>query len=184
MAIDMLEHSEMGALAQSRLGRKNFIDDDDRYANLSWVSKKEKRRRKESSIASVESSWGIDPKYANDCEYLQTRMKMLDDEIENQLSQNPSKVTMDRLVNPLKNVLTRYKNAITMNKCVERIAEAETTRTKKETIDALTQASATPPPSDGYDSTTGGSSNATKYVIYGVAGLTVVVILVALLRNK
>ena len=47
MGLELIEDSELGALAPSRLGNKCFIDDD-RYANLSWVSKGEKNRRAES----------------------------------------------------------------------------------------------------------------------------------------
>lgn len=177
MAIDMIEHNELGALAHSRLGQKCFIDDD-RYANLSIVSKKEKARRKAESIAQVEASWGIDSSKANDCDYLQTRLKSLQDAIQNELSKNPSSVVMDRVINPMKDVETRYKNAITKNKCSEKQALAENELARKQTIEAINEASSSA--SDLGVATQG--SKTTKYLMYGIGGVVVLVTLVIVIK--
>jgi hypothetical protein len=177
MAIDMIENNELGALSHSRLGNKCFIDDNN-YSNFSITSKKEKARRKAESIAQVEATWGIDPSKANDCDYLQSRLKMLSDEIQNQLSKNPSSVTMDRLVNPLKDVETRYKNAITKNKCVEKQSQLESDVARKQTIEAINEASSSAP---NLNVATQGSKT-TKYLMYGIGGVVVLITLVIVIK--
>jgi hypothetical protein len=176
MAIDSIENNELGALSQSRLGSKCFVDDD-RYV---YLSKAEKNRRTARSKAEVDATWRIDPVYENNCEYLTTRLRELQDSIENEMSKNPSKTTKERLVFPMKDYETRYKQLITRNKCVEIIEKQEAEASKKETLDILTQATATPPSLLEQNK----SDKTTKYIIYGVGGVIVLISLVLLMRKS
>jgi hypothetical protein len=181
MAIDLIEESELSALAPSRLGNKNFVDDSD-FSNFSIVSKREKRRRAQESIGGVNAEYSIDPKYQNDCEYLLTRLEMLQNAIDSEMSKNPSKVTMERLINPMKDWETKYKNAIALNKCIDTIKKAQTEAEKKETIDILTKT--TEPPTSFGNTEEDKSSKTTTYIIYGVGGLIGLVALFVLFKRS
>jgi hypothetical protein len=181
MAIELIENSELAALAPSRIGTKNFIDDD-RYSNLSIVSKKEKRRRAESAQGEVDATWSIDPKYKNDCDYLFTRLQILQDNIDAEMAKNPSKVTIQRYINPMRNWETQYKNAISLNNCVGKLKKKETEASKKETLDILEKATDTKLPMQTEEETK--SNKTTKYIIYGVGGVITLVALILLLKKK
>ena len=175
MAIDSIENNDLGALAPSRLGNRNFVDDN----KFSYLSRAEKNRRTERSKADVDATWSIDPVYENNCEYLTTRYRELDNTIETEMGKNPSKVTKERLLNPMLDWKTRYKNQIVKNKCAEILEKQETEASKKETLDILTKATGTPPPIEGDK-----SSNTTKYIIYGVGGVILLVSVMLLLRKS
>lgn len=173
----------MGALAPSRLGNKNFIDDSDfDYSNFSIVSKREKRRRKEASVAGINAEYSIDPKYENDCDYLTMRLQILQDDLNDQMSRNPSKVTTDRVINPMKDWESKYKRALTINNCLEVKKKRETEQSKKETIDILTKTTETPPPTQLESEVKG--SKTTTYIIYGVGGVITLVALILLLKKS
>jgi len=174
MAIDSIENNELGALASSRIGSKCFVNDSS-YSNFSIVSKREKQRRKERSEANVKAEWSIDPSLENNCEYLQDRLEQLQNAIEGEMQKNPSKVTQDRLINPMRSWEVKYKNLIQKNKCVQNAEAQQTAQNKKEALDILSGASQTAPTD---------TSKTTKYIIYGVGGLIVVVGLILLLKKK
>jgi hypothetical protein len=174
MAIDSIEYNELGALSQSRLGTSCFVDDS-RYSNFSIVSAKEKRRRTEQALASVNADWELNPKLANDCAYLQDRLYALQSKIESERKKNPSKTISERWINPLLDWEVKYKEAIQKNRCVEQVAKSEAEAQKKETLDILTKTTS--------DAPTETNDNKTKYIIYGVGGLVVVIGLVMLLRK-
>jgi hypothetical protein len=175
MAIDSIENNDLGALAPSRLGNRNFVDDD----QFSYLSKNEKRRRAERSKAEVYATWGLDPTKENNCDYLISRYKELDNVIENEMSKNPSKVIKERVLNHMYDLRTTYKNQISKNKCAEILEKQETEASKKETLDILTKATGTPPPIEGEK-----TSNTTKYIIYGVGGVILLVSVMLLLRKS
>lgn len=180
MGVDMLEHNELGALSESRLGSKSFVTDNDLdFSNFSITSKKEKTKRKEASVGSIQTYWAIDPKYADDCDYMQLRLTQLGNTIQNELSKNPSKTQKDRVIYPLQDMESMYKNEVERLGCVASQQKKEAETTKKETIDIINKAttppSATPTPE--------GQDNTTKYIIYGVGGAIVLIGLIILLRK-
>lgn len=84
MAVDMLENSEMGALAPSRLGIKNFVNDkplkgkkspkiEENFANLFGSAKK----KKEAFKASIKTKWSS---YPTDCNRIQNTIDIIDED--------------------------------------------------------------------------------------------------------
>jgi hypothetical protein len=202
MAIELIEDNELGALAQSRLGNKCFIDDDDKYANvfgirlgsfitrnvnsafgtiLSSLSRDEKEQRKQEAKQQVDSVWKIDEKKVDDCEYLTTRLAQLQANIESELAKNPSKTTQERTINPLADWEGRYKSNIIRNKCVEKKLAKEQADEEKKNAEILKQTA--------LDTTQfnipeiKGTSNTSKYIILGVGGLTLAIVIIAILRR-
>jgi len=212
MGINMLEGSEMGALTESRLGNKCFIDDDN-YSNLSigkgkkahkfgladWflpigitnalgitnittMSNKDKQARAEFESKKVQDTWKIDSTKISDCNYLTTRIEQLQNTILSESEINASdKVAQKRILEPLKKMETQYKNAISEAKCEETKTKAEADATKKETLDLLNNATTTPPPSSATDEK---SSKTTKYIMYSVGGLILVLGILVVLKKK
>lgn len=174
MAIDSIEYNELGALSQSRIGSKCFVTDNS-YSNFSIVSKREKERRRQLSEANVSSEWSIDSSLENNCEYLQDRLTQLQNAIEGELQKNPSKVTNERLINPMRSWEVKYKNLIQRNKCVQNQEALQSEEQKKQALAILQGTSETTPTQ---------TSKTTKYIIYGVGGLIVVIGLVLLLKRK
>ena len=177
MGIDMLENSELGALSQSRLGNKCFVDEG--FSNFSIVSKKEKRRRAETASANVSADWSIDPKYANDCEYLQLRLTQLQDAIEGELNKNPSKVVVQRTIAPMRDWEVKYKNAITLNKCTETQQAIASEKEKQQTLGILSSVGNNMPT----NAQTQKTSATNKYLIYGVGGVVLLIGLAILFKK-
>lgn len=199
MGINMLEGSEMGALTESRLGNKCFVDEDN-YSNLlglgvlglatnklgitnfSVLTKKQKEQRAKFEREKIENTWKIDPIKVGDCDYLTTRLEQLQNTIASESEVYiKDKVAQQRILVPLKRMEVQYLNAISQAKCVEKRTKAEAEATKKETLDLLTTATATPPPSSASDEK---SSKTTKYIMYGVGGLILVLGVLVVLKKR
>lgn len=207
MGINMLEGSEMGALTESRLGNKCFVNDDN-YSNLSigkrkltWadayypvaitnalgitnltiLTDKEKQAREQNWKKNIEATWQIDPTKVGDCTYLTTRLEQLQNTIVSESEiYIKDKVAQKRILTPLKQMEVQYKNAIAQAKCVETRTKAEEEATKKETLDLLTGATATPPTSASDEK----SSKTTKYIMYGVGGLILILGVLVVLKKR
>jgi hypothetical protein len=98
MGYDMLEDSEMGALSESRLGYKCFVDDDDDFSNGKggFLGIGRKKKVTQQIQGDKNKQWAVDPLKESDCEYLQGRMQELKNEIAYELSKNPSKKQRER----------------------------------------------------------------------------------------
>jgi hypothetical protein len=181
MGISMLENSEMGAFAPSRMGNKSFVNDSDvDFSNFSIVNKKKEAQKAKDSL---NKEYAINPKYANDCNYLQQRLIEINNRIESNMSNNPSKVLFDRFTAPLNEIAQNYKNAIAKNRCVE-IAEADKQAAQqKETLDVLASVAATPPPIIPQDEASQKASAMNKYIIYGVGGVILLIGIVILIKK-
>jgi len=208
MGINMLEGSEMGALTESRLGNKCFVDDNN-YSNASgkkkkgfnWtniivpfaftnalgitnfstLSNKDKQARADFEANKVQDTWKLDPTKISDCSYLASRFEQLQNTIISESEINASdKVAQKRILEPLKKMEIQYKNAMSQAKCEETRKKAEEEATKKETLDLLTSATATPPTSASDDK----SSKTTKYIMYGVGGLILVLGVLVVLKKR
>jgi hypothetical protein len=180
MAIELIEDSELGALASSRLGNKCFLDDD-KYAYASIVSRKEKNRRADSDREAVDRIWRIDPAFEKSCTYLTTRLKNLQSSIQGELAKNPSKTRSDRTISPMVNWETEYKKRIEDLKCVDKSLEQEKTEEEKKNIDILKQTALDTAQFDVPEIK--GTSNTSKYIMLGVGGLTLAIVIIAILRR-
>jgi hypothetical protein len=215
MGYDMLEGSEMGALTNSRLGNKCFVDDNN-YSNFSigkgkkarrwnptWadaiyfpltitnaigitnitaLTDKQKRERAEFEKEKIRGTWKIDPAKISDCDFLTTKLTQLQNTIisESEIYAK-DKVAQQRILIPLKQMEVEYKNAIAQSKCEEKRTKAEAEASKKETLDLLTSATATPPSSSPADEK---SSKTTKYIMYGVGGLILVLGILVVIKKR
>jgi hypothetical protein len=190
MAIDMIEQSELSALAPSRLGNKCFInDDDDNYANgngkifgIKVRGKKwdDKQRAKEVTSG---GEWNIDPARAGDCNYLQDRLTQLQNTIEGRTSQASKKYRTEAETRVLKGYETDYKNRVASLKCVEK----QLAKQKEEEVKAnlkLAQETANIPLPQLMGEEPTQKSNLTKYLLFGVGGLVLVITTVVLLRRN
>lgn len=180
MAIELIEDSELGALAPSRLGNKCFLDDD-KYANLSWVSKKEKNRRADSDRDAVNRVWRIDSAFEKNCTYLTTRLANLQSAIKGELAKNPSATKQDRTISPMVNLETEYKKRIENLKCVDTALEEEKSAEEKKNIELLKQTALDTAQFDVPEIS--GTSNTSKYIMLGVGGLTLAIVIIAILRR-
>ena len=181
MGISMLENSEMGAFAPSRMGNKSFVNDSDvDFSNFSIVNKKKEAQKAKDAL---EKEFAINPKYENDCAYLQQRLTEINNRIESDMSKNPSKVIFDRWTAPLNPIAERYKNAIAKNKCVEIAEAAKQAAQQKETLDVLASVAATPPPIIPQDEEAQKASAMNKYIIYGVGGVILLIGIVILIKK-
>lgn len=183
MAIEMIEQSEMSALSPSRLGDKCFINDtdDDNFSNFSLRGKKyHDRKRAEAEAKTVPNTWAIDPTKENDCEYLQGRLKELQNAIEVQLSSSPSQARIQNVVGAMKNSEAAYKNKIAKLKCVEKKQEAELVKQKEEALAEINKASASTP--DLTQPLPQGGSKTTKYLMYGIGGVVILVTLIVVVK--
>ena len=211
MGYNMLESNELGALTESRLGTKCFVDDDN-YSNLSigkgkrarkltWadaipiigisnllgvtnisaLSNKEKQARADFERKKVEDAWKLDPTKISDCSYLTQRLEQLQNTIISESEVYASdKVAQQRILVPLKRMEVQYVNAISQAKCEEIRTKAEAEATKQETLNLLTTATATPPTSASDEK----SSKTTKYIMYGVGGLILVLGVLVVLKKR
>lgn len=199
MGYDMLEGSEMGALTSSRLGNKCFVDDNDYNSflglgalglatnklgitNFSVLTKKQKEQRAKFEREKVENAWKIDPTKVGDCDYLTSRLEQLQNTIASESEVYiKDKVAQQRILVPLKRMEVQYLNAISQAKCVEKRAKAEAEATKQETLNLLTTATATPPLSSPADEK---SAKTTKYIMYGVGGLILVLGILVVIKKR
>ncbi len=200
MGYDMLESNELGALTESRLGNKCFVDEQDNYSNLiglgvlglatnklgitnfSVVTKKQKEQRAKYERDKIENTWKIDPIKSGDCSYLSSRLEQLQNTINTESEVYiKDKVAQQRILVPLKRMETQYKNAISQAKCEEIKTKAEAEATKKETLDLLTTATATPPPTSASEEK---SSKTTKYIMYGVGGLVLLLGIIVVIKKS
>ena len=186
MGVELIEQSEMSALSQSRLGDKCFVNDndDDNFSNFSLRGKKyhdKKRTQKEGGT--IKSTWAIDPTKENDCAYLQERLLELQNAIEVQLSSSPSAARIANVVKPMKQIEAEYKNKVAKLKCVEKQASVELQKQKEDTLAEINKASASTPDlaSAGTQITQGGSKT-TKYLMYGIGGVVVLVTLIIVIK--
>ena len=150
--------------------------------NFSVLTKKQKEGRANFEKNKVENTWKIDSTKISDCSYLATRLEQLQNTIASESEVYiKDKVAQQRILIPLKRVEVQYKNAISQAKCEETKAKAEAEATKKETLDLLNNATTTPPPSSATDEK---SSKTTKYILYGVGGLILVLGILVVLKKR
>jgi hypothetical protein len=150
--------------------------------NTTILTERQKRQRAEFEKEKIKGTWKIDPSKIDDCEFLTTKLAQLQNTIVSESEvYAKDKVAQERIVTPLKQMEVEYKNAITQAKCEEKKAKAEEEASKKETLDLLTSATATPPPSDAKEEK---SSKTNKYILYGVGGLILILGVAVILKKN
>ena len=194
MAIDMIENNELAALAPSRLGLKEFADDqwvyknytgDDDFYNL-FGSRKAKISKYE--------GWARD-KFANlptDCENIQKSIDIINNELQLLLKQKQD-LNVKTQIKETNIILADFKKQQIQQDCEKKLLEAKTAKEKAETLSTLTQLSdvsvgkaqqelaglqAGASPEEA-----AAQANMKKYLIYGGIGLGAV-LLIALIARR
>lgn len=147
--------------------------------NLSALSQAQKDENKAQAFQQVQSDWGIDPKKVDDCDYLQLRLQQLSNQIQSELSKMPSKITRDRVINPMVSLMSAYKNNIARNKCVEKQQASEFKAQKEEALAEINKASASTP---DLTKPIASPNKTTKYLTYGIGGVVVLLTLVIVMK--
>jgi hypothetical protein len=183
MGYDMLEGSEMGALSESRLGSKSFVDDYSySYGTGGFLGIGRRKKVTRQIQGDKNKQWAVDPTKENDCDYLQGKMQEVKNEISYELAKNPSKKQRQRYLDPLYGAENRLKNLIQKNKCEEKVSKAEEEKFKKETEEAIQRASDSTPTIPQVQVAKG--SKTTKFILIGVGLLVVTVVAVKLLKRN
>ena len=182
MGIDLIENSEMSALSPSRLGNKCFVDDDS-YANLTFRGHKYKDKQRAKEVASS-GTWNIDPAKEKDCNYLQDRLTQLQNILEGRLGSAGKGYKTASEVRVLRGYETDYKNRVASLKCVETKEQAEKTAEEKKNIDLINQTANAQIGSILPDEALAKKSNTTKYILYGVGGIVLLITTLAILKRN
>lgn len=180
MAIDMLENNDLGALSESRLGNKCFVNDDS-FSNFSFRRKKYFRKIREQQQA-VNAQFAVDENTSKDCDALSQKLQVIKNEIQGVLSSNPNRAIREAKLKPLVQNETIIKNLLLTNKCEEKQSQAEEEKFKKETEEAIQRASESSPAIPDVNVAKG--SKTTKIILVAVGLVVVGVVGVALFRKK
>lgn len=178
MGIDLIEQSDMGALASSRMGNKCFVDDTNYNEFLGIRGRKySDKKRATTQGSSIAPRYELDPSKKYDCEYLQNQLTDIQNNIEAELGSNPSKERLTRVVGAYRTQEAKYKTLIANNKCADVQASAENKKAQQEIIGAINQASADTPQGGG------GTSTTTKYLYWGIGGVVAITLLVVVIKK-
>jgi hypothetical protein len=178
MGIDLIEQSDMGALASSRMGNKCFVDDTNYNEFLGIRGRKySDKKRATTQGASVSPRYEVDATKKADCEYLQNQLTDIQNNIEAELGSNPSKARLQSVVGAYRTQEAKYKTLIANNKCDDIKASAENKKAQGEIIGAINQASADTPQVGG------GTSTTTKYLYWGIGGVVAITLLVVVIKK-
>lgn len=143
MAIDMIENNELGALAPSRLGLKQFADDD------SWVYKNYtgsddfyniggSRKRKIEKYSSWAKAKFED--LPTDCENIQRSIDIINNELTSLLKQKQT-LNIKTQIKETNLILAEYKKTQLLQDCEKKAQEAKTAKEREQTLATLTQLS-------------------------------------------
>jgi hypothetical protein len=186
MGIELIEQSDMTALAPSRIGNKSFVNDDDNWAygngrilGIKLRGKKwDDKQRATTQGESVAPRYELDPSKQNDCQYLISQLTDIQNNIEAELGSNPSKARLQSVVGAYRTQEAKYKTLISNNKCADAQAAAENKKAQQEIIGAIDKASADTP-----QGSVGGTSTKSKYLYYGIGGIVAIVLLVVVVKK-
>lgn len=191
MAIDMIENNELGALAPSRLGLKQFIDEgdvnyggDEDFYNLFGS----RNRKKENFQKDVRN------KYINlptDCENIQDSIDIIENDKKTLLGLKGDLRQKQSLAETSK-VLGQFKSLQISQKCVKTLDAQKAEKDKKDTLDTLTslsESSISKAQSElkGLDADIkGGTKGITtkQILIYGGVGVAALAIIALILKNR
>lgn len=191
MGLEMLEGSEMGALTESRLGNKLFIDDGE-YANfliplLGGVAilkgKKTAQKNDAKVAAQIVSQYAVPKEKESDCVWLNAKLVEAQNRYQAVLQKGLKRRLETRETRPLIDVIATLKTFIENAKCGETQAAKDAEALTQRTIQEVNKAATTPLPAD-VTGDAGTTSNTTKYIMYGVGGLAVIVLFIAIFKKR
>jgi hypothetical protein len=194
MAIDMIENNELGALAPSRLGLNEFVDDKWAYKNYTgeedFFNLFGSRKRKMDKY----TSWAR-AKFENlstDCENVQKSIDIINNELQLLLKQKQT-LNVKTQIKETNQILAEFKKAQIEQDCEKKEAQAKAEREKEQTLSTLTQLSdisvgkaqqelaglqAGAAPSDAAS-----QDQMKKYLMYGGIGLGAILLIFLIARR-
>lgn len=142
MAIDMIENNELGALAPSRLGLREFADDNWAYKN--YTGGEDFFNLFGSRKAKIEkySSWAK-TKFENlstDCDKIQGSIDIINNELQLLLKQKQT-LNIKTQIKETNQILADFKRMQIQQDCEKKITEAKTATEREQTLATLTQLS-------------------------------------------
>lgn len=142
MAIDMIENNELGALAPSRLGLREFADDKLAYKNytggedfFNLLGSRKKKIEKYSSWARTKFE-----NLSTDCDKIQGSIDIINNEIQLLLKQKQT-LNIKTQIKETNQILADYKRAQIQQDCERKELEVKTLREREQTLSTLTQLS-------------------------------------------
>lgn len=195
MAIDMIENNELGALSKSRLGDYHFDNQDWVYKNYTgdeeFFNLFGSRKKK---VAKINSA--VNTKYANlptDCESIQQSIDIINTDIALLLKGKPD-LNQKKSLAKTNQILAEFKKAKISQNCEKLLSEAQTTKSREDTLATLTQlsdisvgkAQSELQGLSGQDAAKGAASGLDnkKLLLYGGIGVGVLLVVVLLMRKK
>jgi hypothetical protein len=138
MAIDMIEHNDLGALSQSRLGSANFINEisDDSYANL-FGSRNRKKSKFREDVRNLYKGM------QTDCDSLMTNIDTISADLETLVKRSASKSTLEikEKLDETQIILGEMKSLQAKQQCTIKQSQAERQKSASENIKTLTDLS-------------------------------------------
>jgi hypothetical protein len=142
MAIDMIENNELSALAPSRLGLREFADDNWAYKN--YTGGEDFFNLFGSRKAKIEkySSWAK-TKFENlstDCDKIQSSIDIINNELQLLLKQKQT-LNIKTQIKETNQILADFKRTQIQQDCEKKLTEAKTATEREQTLATLTQLS-------------------------------------------
>jgi hypothetical protein len=184
MAIDMIEHNELGALSHSRLGSANFINEigDDSYANL-FGSQRRKKNKFREDVRNLYKGM------QTDCDSLQVNIDTIGADLETLVKRSAGKSTLElkEKIDETQIVLGEMKSLQAKQQCTTKSIQAEREKTAADNIKTLTQLSditVDKAKADLGQTTDPTKSNSMLYWYIGGGFIVVTIITLIVLKNK
>lgn len=194
MAIDMIENNELGALAPSRLGLREFADDKWAYKNytggddfFNLLGSRKKKMEKYSSWARTKFE-----NLSTDCDKIQGSIEIINNEIQLLLKQKQT-LNIKTQLKETNQILADFKRTQIEQDCERILTQAKSEKEREQTLATLTQLSdvsvgkaqqelaglqAGLSPQEASS-----QANMKKYLLYGGIGLGAI-LLIALITKK
>lgn len=190
MAIEMIEDNELGALAPSRLGLNEFVDDQWAYRNYTGSEDffnlfGSREKKKESARTTVRGKF---ENLKTDCENIQRSIDIVNNEIQLLLKARKKNINVKTQIDEANRTLAEFKRLQIEQDCVSRLAEEKSRKEKEDTLSTLTQlsdASVGKAQGElaGLQEGAKGSDDTKKLLIYGGLGLAALVALILIARK-
>jgi hypothetical protein len=142
MAIDMIENNELGALAPSRLGLNEFVDDKWAYKNytgeedfFNLFGSRKKKMDKYTSWAKAKFE-----NLSTDCGEVQKSIDIINNELQLLLKKKQT-LNVKTQIKETNQILADFKRAQIEQDCENKLAETKSEKEKADTLSTLTQLS-------------------------------------------
>jgi len=142
MAIDMIENNELGALAPSRLGLNEFVDDNWAYKNytgeedfFNLFGSRKKKMDKYTSWARAKFE-----SLSTDCGEVQKSIDIINNELQLLLKKKQT-LNVKTQIKETNQILADFKRAQIEQDCENKLAQTKAEKEKADTLSTLTQLS-------------------------------------------